>query len=309
MNKILIWGILILIFIFQGNIQAQESAWPNSNEYNFLEYEVNLVYNTEKPIETLRLNSDDDDNDKIANFIINFKYDIKTHNNKIYSVYILKQLKALAENITNIYDNIIINEFINKYEHSDDYNDDEIWNKFIVWVLLEKHFIVENYQSEKSIYLNLKERRLSILDKIAQNNKKYAPIAKYITTIIESSMASDYSKVEYLKQKKSMLQKFITEFENTEFAACASGALIQCTGLLGEIKEAEKIAQNAFKQYKNFYTVNSDFYNDIYKDILMIYYKMNNPDKEKIKFYLSKLNKKAGDYDTVCEFLDEKLTK
>jgi len=297
------------MIFFATTLHAKTDQWPDANDYNFIEYEVKLVSDAVDPIDALLLIADGSENDKIAKYIINYEYDIKKYKTKIFTIHILKKLNELAKSITDLGTNTIILDYINKHENSTDYTIENIWNKFIVWAILDKYFVEESYNSERKIYVNFDERRVTLLNNIAKNNSECGPLAQYILTVIESPIMSEYSKKTKLINKQKALQTFINEHPKTEYAACAYGGLIECLGLLGETSEAELTALKVFNQYENFYTVNSNLYNDIYKDILLIYYNMRNPDQKKIKFYLSKLNKKVYDYDDVCAFFKEKLEK
>lgn len=307
MKKIIYLLFSIIIIFIDVQVYAKSESWPNSNDYNYIDYEVKTVYDATNPITSLLLIGEESENNNKANFIINYKFNIQLYKSKVFTVYILKKLKELAKSITDIDNNYIVQDYIKVHENSSDYGAENIWNKFIVWVILEKKFKAESYKRDKTIFKNLDDRRVMLLNNIAKNNSDCAPLAKYIITVIECPITSEYSKKEAIIKYQTALRVFIDEFPNTEYAACAHGELIGCLGLLGETSEAEKTALQVFNKYANFYTVGSDFYSDIYNDLLLIYYRMNNPDQEKIKLYLDRLNKKSHDYETVCNFFNDKL--
>jgi len=283
---------IVIILLFFTYALANDFYYPDSNECKYPEYEVTLINNF--IIETHKLRTDIYKDRELIEFVINYKYDIDSHKNKLYSIFVINKLAHLLEERTNDNSkNNIIQNFILQHETSNDYSDKNIWNKFIVWIVLRDSINSDDISSD---YLS---RRIKLLENIIKNNPKYAAISSYLMIEIESIWIKPSN--EDVSKGIEALELLIKTYPNSEFAAqCEVSILNKLIVYQKNYDKALIQCQQIITKYNNFFTGMSDLYFDTYAQILKMYKIQDN--EEMIKIFLNKLNKNSKGYKSLLQF-------
>lgn len=281
----IIFLISTIILLTVCNVLAEDFHYPNSSDFNYPEYEVKLLDD-----HFLKLNKTVNQNlgeDAFINYVINYNYNINSYSKKLFSIIIINSLSMeLRKNTKNLSKNEIAQNFISKYELLDDYSDDNIWKKFIVWIVMRKS------KGEKTSD-HFISRRCQLLESIIKNNPKYAALSSYLLNMVELYWPN--TSPQQVEKDMVFLNKFIYEdYPNTEFAFKASTLLINKYIYLKNYDQAVLECQKFFKNTDNFFTGVSDIYFDVYREMLVMYRELNQPDK--IKFIIEKLNQNSKGY-------------
>jgi len=287
---------ILFIFIHCSNIYASDFVWPNANDFVFPEYETQIIKKLETEINISIVQS------KVMEYVVNFKFDLATHCDKLYSIMIINLLASnLEKNVDDIYFSqqpFYVN-FISENEISNSFDDISVLNKLKTWILLRPgKFDLDKISDNE--WNNMKNRRKKILEDIAKNNTKYAPIAHYLLTVVDSKITIPQSPVDVIQQKITAINEFIKNYANTEFALMAKVYIINQHFCAKEYEKAIKQSEEIIKNNKNFYIGPCDLYSAVYRELLNVYSKLN--EKEKIKFVIEKINKQSQNYDAMMKF-------
>jgi len=284
--KAKIFMTIMLLLLAFNYVKADGFDYPKSSDLIYPEYEVKLLHDHFTKLDEVISNQKQYDDNAIIDYVINYNYDISSYSNKMYSVIIINSLAMeLEKNAWNLSKNKTVRDFISKYELLDKYDDSNIWNKFMTWIIMRKSF------NDKTSD-NLLVRRCDLLEAIILKNPKYAALASYLLNMVELYWPNTPHQAEI---DIVFLNKFINDdYPNTEFAAKASTLLINKYIYLKKYDEATNECQKLFKNYKNFYTGVSDIYFDAYYEMMVMYNELKQ--KDNIYSTLEKLNKNSEGY-------------
>lgn len=282
--------ILLIIFIFVtlsgSNAFAKEITFPDANEFNYPQYEVDLLNSV-----LTKINGQNDKDFK--NFILNFEYDLKQHKDRAYSIDVIVALQdKLMESCYKIINDKDFLNFIFKYETSPDYDEPTIWKKVVTFVLLR--YGNHDNSSDYDEYIKTMLRRREILKKIIENNSEYAPIMSYLLFVMDGDMIGVNPPSEVLEAKVKELQLLIDKFSNSEFAPLAKIEIGMNYFNSRKYTEAIKCYEDVINSYKNCYIGRGDLYTDAYCELVKVYEALK--DSEKIKFFFNKINKNMEEY-------------
>ena len=141
MKSLIYITISIILICFSTNVYANNDNYPDANDCIYPVYEVKLVDDLQSALakfNKVRQSSE------FLNYILNYKYDIKSSKNKFYTINIIT---IISENISSMpvwddsspalfkYPEIL--NFVTANEFSNDYNDISIWKKILTWIFLK----------------------------------------------------------------------------------------------------------------------------------------------------------------------------
>lgn len=294
---------ILFIFIQFSNIYASNFEWPDANEFIFPEYEIHIVNNLQNEINESIAQL------KLMEYVINFKFDLANHCDKLYSIMIIN---LLASNIEKNVDDVYFSQkpsylnFISENESSDIYDDISIFNKFKVWILLRPgKFDLEKITDDE--WINMKKRRKKILEDISKNDIKYAPLAQYLLMVVDSELTISQSPIDVIQKKIELLNEFIKKFADSKFALLAKTNIVTQYYCIKEYEKAIKQCEEIIKNNNNLFIGPCDLYSAVYCELLPVYSKLNN--KEKIKTLITKINKNSQKYDKMIKFYTSLINK
>jgi len=292
--KSFIFSVLLILLSFSYSY-ADDFIYPNSNDFIYPEYEVKFIKDFTCNLENASYESDIKCDDNILiDYVLKFKFDIDSNKNKFYTIFIIKALADELEN--NTYDmakNEIAKNFIIQHETSKDYSDSNIWNKFLAWIIMRN-----STQAKLNTYFL--KRRKTLLNNIIINNHNYSAIASFLLYENEGLWPIKCSE-EKIHKSIENYKKIIAINPNSEIAGAASVLILSMyIRYSKEYNKAIQQCKDIITKYKNFYYGTNDLYFDAYIEMIEMYKQQN--DKEKIIFFLRKLNKNASDYQRVNNF-------
>lgn len=292
--KRLLLLLLLLINIFSTSIAyAEDFNYPNSNDLKYPDYEVTFINNFLINVDAVLTKISVLDDSALIDFVITYKYNIQNSYNKMYSVFVLNTLAlTLEEKTIDIAQNTKVNDYLATNETSDDYSDANIWNKFLVWVLLR-----DSSNSDISS-TDFYSRRVKLLKTITEKNNKYSALASYLLNEIES--ISFNKSTDKINANIMSLKKYVENYQETEFAAQASVSILNKYIALKDYDKAVSQCKIIVTHYPNFFNGISDLYFDAYVEMLEMYKQQNN--KEMVTFFINNLNKNSKGYNDIVKY-------
>lgn len=285
----------LLILLSFSYSYADDFIYPNSDDFLYPEYEVKFIKDFKCNLEKVSYEADKKLDDNILiEYVLKFKFDIDSNKNKFYTIFIINSLADELEN--NTYDmakNEIAKNFILHHETSNDYSDNNIWNKFLTWIIMRN-----SIQAKLDSYFL--KRRKALLNNIIRNNHNYSSIASYLLYEIEGLWPIKCS-TEKIHESIENYKNIIAQNPNSEIAGFASVLILSMyVRYSKEYNKAIEQSKEIITKYKNFYYGTNDLYFDTYVELIEMYKQQN--DKDKVIFFLRKLNKNAEDYQRVNNF-------
>ena len=291
--------ILFILMVFLTNINivlAEDFKFSN-------QYEVEIIESLEKEIESIPYN-------KMVDYILNFNYDLKNHKNKMYSVSIIKELsyKLCKEHQFYTMNEPKVSEFIKENEYNEIYDDENILKKIKTWILLRPGLMEleskNSVQEQNEEYEKYLKRRNDLFERIINNNKAYAPILAYLPLIDGAELNYKEFPNEFIKFEEK-LNNLIKNYPGTEFASYAELELASNYDDKGEPQKAIEELEKLMAKTDNFFSGAGDFYSDIAGELLTLY--KERADKEKMKYYMKKINPIVKNYSEIISKCNEYL--
>jgi len=303
LKKVYLIFIVLFIIVLTPKISLSNNYnWPDANNYVFPEYEVKIWRDFCNSLDEHAFKNDKE----LKSFIINFSFDISSYKEKLLLATIINKIRrTVRKNMSRIFKDGEIDKFIKTHENSPNYNDASILKKFLAWTFLTYTPSDRQLMTQEDCD-NCFKRRDALLDDIAKNEPRYAPLALYLKMVADSGVVTKPT-LEAVQKKNNTLNEYYIKFPDTEFAAAATVEIAAQYYYIKDYTKTIELSNQIINNQKNFFMGNGDYYSLIYYSVISAYHSSGN--KEMVKEIIKKYNKQSSNYESFIEgyqdYIDE----